>query len=158
MTKLVLLILMIFLQHVHIQTSAATNRGQPDDLDAAFESHQRGDFERAIKSYKKAIKMLESTISKSNQGRQIGSLCTALHNLGFILNYEKRRHDEAVKYLKRATGLNPSYFEAYHHLGQVTVPSFNTVESCFVTSNQPTPIAGVQLPRAPPGGCRAICS
>jgi tetratricopeptide (TPR) repeat protein len=111
---------MLFLEHFQFEILAATKKLQPaDDLEAAFESHQRGDFDQAIKNYRKAIKTLEGKFSKSSHGQQIGSLCTALHNLGFILQYEKKSHEAAVKYLKQATGLNPSYFEAYHHLGQV---------------------------------------
>ena len=90
-----------------------------DALDVAFESHQKGDFENAVLNYLIAIKGYEKTKKSSLDGEKLSHLCTALHNLGFILHYEKRKHKEAIKYFRRATHLRPAYFEAYHHLGQV---------------------------------------
>ena len=101
--------LIVFLASDVLETRViARNSKSRDFLDIAFDFHQSGDFDDAIKYYRKAIKTSLS----------VDQLCTALHNLGFLLQYEKKNHRTAIKYLERATKLRPSYFEAYHHLGE----------------------------------------
>jgi tetratricopeptide (TPR) repeat protein len=118
--RLIFLLFYCIIANISV-SNAKTNPALSDSLEIAYEAHQKGEFQRAIENYRTAIKIYENLIKSTHNVQTLSQLCTALHNIGYILHYEKRDSKKAIKYFRRATVLRPSYFEVYHHLGQVPI-------------------------------------
>jgi tetratricopeptide (TPR) repeat protein len=100
----------------HAQRGAAdTKKGAPGALvDAAFELHKAGRFVESRAAYRRAISALRR--AGAGENAQLLSLC--LHNLAYICAHELNDLGEARKQFAEATMVRPTYFEAYHNLGQ----------------------------------------